>query len=75
MELAFTAVFQKVPDGYLAFIEELPGANTHGATLDEARENLREAAQLVIESNRALVLEELGESEVIRESLAIAAGR
>jgi predicted RNase H-like HicB family nuclease len=32
-----TAVFEQVPDGYIAFVEELPGANTEGATLDEAR--------------------------------------
>jgi predicted RNase H-like HicB family nuclease len=74
MEMAFTAVFQKVPEGYIAFVEELPGANTQGATLEEARENLREAVELVIEANRALAREELGESEVIRESLKIAAG-
>ena len=74
MEMAFTAVFQKVPEGYIAFVEELPGANTQGATLEEARENLREAVELVIEANRALAREELGEAEVIRESLKIAAG-
>ena len=74
MEMAFTAVFRKVPEGYIAFVEELPGANTQGATLEEARENLREAVELVIEANRTLAREELGESEVIRESLKIAAG-
>ena len=74
MEMAFTAVFQKVPEGYVAFVEELPGANTQGATLEEARENLREAVELVIEANRALAREELGGSDVIRESLKIAAG-
>lgn len=74
MEMAFTAVFQKVPEGYIAFVEELSGSNTQGATLEEARENLREAVELVIEANRALAREELGESEVIREPLKIAAG-
>ena len=39
MNLEFTAVFRKVPEGYIAFVEELPGANTKGATLDEARAN------------------------------------
>jgi predicted RNase H-like HicB family nuclease len=57
MELAFTAVFKKVPEGYIAFVEELPGANTQGATLEEARENLREAVELVLEVNRALARE------------------
>jgi predicted RNase H-like HicB family nuclease len=54
MDLAFTAVFRKVSEGYIAFVEELPGANTQGDTLDEARENLREAVELVLEANREL---------------------
>jgi predicted RNase H-like HicB family nuclease len=73
MELAVTAVFKKVPEGYIAFVEEVPGANTQGATLEEARANLREAVELVIEENRALTREDVGEGEVIREPLKIAA--
>jgi predicted RNase H-like HicB family nuclease len=45
-----TAVFQKVPEGYIGFVEELPGANTQAATLDEARESLAEAVELVLEA-------------------------
>jgi hypothetical protein len=45
---------QKVPEGYIAWVEDLPGANTQGATLEEARENLREAIRLVFEANREL---------------------
>ena len=45
--MKLTAIFMSVPEGYVAFIEELPGTNTQGATLDEARENLREAVALV----------------------------
>lgn len=52
--MSFTAVFMPVPEGYIAFVEELPGANTQGATLEEARENLREAVALVLEANREL---------------------
>lgn len=54
MQLELTAVFRRVPLGYIAYVEELPGANTQGSTLEAARENLREAAALVIEANRAL---------------------
>lgn len=74
MELAFTAVFKRVPEGYIAFVEELSGANTQGNTLQEARENLREAVQLVLDANRALAREEAGEGDgdVIREQLKIA---
>jgi predicted RNase H-like HicB family nuclease len=58
--LELTAVFRKVPGGYIGFVEELPGANTQGATLDEARDNLREAVQLVLEANRAIAAESEG---------------
>jgi predicted RNase H-like HicB family nuclease len=44
----------KVPEGYAAFVEELPGANTQGATLEEARENLKEAVALVLDANRVM---------------------
>jgi predicted RNase H-like HicB family nuclease len=57
MKGQLTAVFQQVPEGYIAFVEELPGANSQGDTLEEARSNLQEAVQLVLESNRALVEE------------------
>lgn len=74
MQLELTAVFRKVPEGYIGFVEELPGANTQGATLEEARANLREAAQLVLEANRTLVGEAIGKEDVIREPLRVSAG-
>jgi len=50
--LSFTAVFVEVPEGgFAAYVEEIPGANTQGETLEEARENLNEALQLVLETN------------------------
>ncbi len=64
-----TAVYRKVPQGYVAFVEELPGANTQGATLDEARENLREAISLVLEANRQMSRESLEGDDVLRERL------
>jgi predicted RNase H-like HicB family nuclease len=70
MKEQLTAVFQEVPEGYIAFVEELPGANTQGNTLDEARTNLQEAVQLVLESNRALAEESLRNKTVIREPFA-----
>jgi predicted RNase H-like HicB family nuclease len=69
----FTAVFMKVPEGYVGFIEELPGANTQADTIDKARENLKEAVALVMEANRALAEQAIEGSEVIRESFAIPA--
>jgi len=73
MNAQFTAVFRKVPEGYIAFVEELPGANTQGDTLDEARANLEEAVGLVLEANRALSREDLDGVEVIREPIKISA--
>jgi predicted RNase H-like HicB family nuclease len=69
MEITLTAVFQKVPLGYIGFVEELPGANTQGVTLEEARSNLEEAIVLVLEANRTLSEERIQGNEVIREPL------
>ena len=73
MTIQFTAVFRKVPEGYIGFVEELPGANTQGETLAEARENLHEAVTLVLEANRALAEEQLVGADVIREPLLLSA--
>ena len=70
MKEQLTAVFQEVPEGYIAFVEELPGANSQGDTLEEARTNLQEAVQLVLESNRALAEEMLRNKSGIREPIA-----
>jgi predicted RNase H-like HicB family nuclease len=73
MDLNLTAVFQKVPEGYIGFVEEVPGANTQAATLEEARANLQEAVALVLEANRELVHATTQGREVIREPLKVGA--
>jgi len=73
MDFQFTAVFQKTDEGYIAFAEEIPGANTQGDTLAEARDNLREAVIMVLEANRILAEERLAGAEVIREPLKLTA--
>jgi predicted RNase H-like HicB family nuclease len=73
MQLQLTAVFEKVREGYIGFVEELPGANTQGETLEEARSNLAEAVRLVLEANRTLAEEALGGKDVIREPLRLPA--
>lgn len=55
----FTAIFEKAEDWYIGYTEELPGANTQGKTLEEARENLKEAIELILESNRELAERDL----------------
>lgn len=52
--MRLTAVYMQVPEGYVGFVEELPGANTQSDTIEEVRENLKEAVQLVLEANREL---------------------
>jgi predicted RNase H-like HicB family nuclease len=73
MSLELTAVFQQVPGGFIAFVEELPGANSQGATLEEARSNLQEAVTLVLEANRALSEQALANASVIRERFKLSA--
>ena len=71
MELRLTAIFQKVDEGYIGYVEELPGANTQGATLEETRDNLQDAIALVLETNRELSEEAIVGKEVIREVLQV----
>ncbi len=73
MQVQLTAVFKKVPEGYIGFVEELPGANTQAATLEETRANLVEAIQMVLEANRTLAQESLAGQDVIREPMTITA--
>jgi predicted RNase H-like HicB family nuclease len=69
--MKLTAVFRKVAEGYIAFVEELPGANTQAATLAEARRNLKEVVGLTLEANRTLAEESLKGKKVLRETLLI----
>jgi predicted RNase H-like HicB family nuclease len=71
MAMQLTAVFEKVSEGYIAFVEELPGANTQGATLEEARSNLQEAVKLVLEANRTLAEESVKGRTVVREPFVL----
>jgi len=72
MKETLTAVFEESPyGGYIGYVEELPGANTQGETLEETRNNIIEAIELVIQSNRQLAEEELSlQPDVIKEQLS-----
>jgi predicted RNase H-like HicB family nuclease len=70
-KMSFTAVFMRVPEGYVGFVEELPGANTQGKTLREVRRNLREAVCLVLEANRNLAEQQIADKRVIREKIEV----
>jgi predicted RNase H-like HicB family nuclease len=69
--MQLTAVFRKVREGYIGFVEEIPGTNTQAATLQEARRNLQEAVRLVLDANRTLSEEGLRGTAVIREALRL----
>jgi predicted RNase H-like HicB family nuclease len=72
-KLKLTAVFEEAEEGgYIAFIEELPGVNTQGETLEESKANLLEALALVMESQRELSEKEQGNRKFIKESLEFA---
>ena len=73
MTNTFTAVFERSGDWWIGYVEELPGANTQGATLSEARANLKEAVALVLEANRELARRDAAGKTVIRESLDVTA--
>ena len=69
--MQFTAVYMEVPEGFIAFVEELPGANTQGATLEEAKENLKEAVAMVLEANRELAEKSFAGKNVTKESFVL----
>lgn len=68
----FTAIFEKHGEWWAAYIEEYPGVNTQGATLEEARVNLAEAFRMVVETNRELSRQQEA-ADCLREPLAIPA--
>jgi len=71
MDSHFTGVFQRVAGGWIGSAEELPGANTQGSTLEETRENLKEAIRLVLDANRELAQRETQGRDVVRESISV----
>jgi predicted RNase H-like HicB family nuclease len=70
MENTFTAIIKKEDWGYVGYIAELPGANTQGRTIEETRENLKEAVAMVLQANRDRALSEL-DASAIREEIKI----
>jgi predicted RNase H-like HicB family nuclease len=70
-ELAFTAVFLKGKHGYTGFVEELPGVNAHGQTIEETRANLQRLAAVVFNEERLQAEELLEGKEVVRERFRV----
>jgi predicted RNase H-like HicB family nuclease len=59
MQRHLTAVYEKREDWYVAYLEEIPGVNTQGKTMEEARMNLNDALALFLEANRELGIQGL----------------
>lgn len=74
-ELAFTAVYLKGRHGYTGFVEELPGVNSQGQTIDEARDNLQRLAAVVFEEERAQAEQLLAGKDVVREIFKVTVPR
>ena len=74
-EVTLTAIYQEAEEGgYIGYVAELPGANTQGETLEEVRENLSEAIQLILEANREQFERQFTpDSKVTREQLVLRA--
>jgi len=71
MEGKFTAVFEKRGKVWIGWVEEISGVNTQGRTLKEARQNLKEALQLVIKANRELSRQQYGNEQIRREEIKV----
>jgi len=74
-EFTLTAIYEEAEEGgFIGYVAELPGANTQGDTLDEVRENLAEAIQLILEANREQFERQFNPgSKVTREHLILRA--
>ena len=70
MKHQFTSVIEKRGKWFVASIEEIPGVNTQGKTLAEARRNLKEALTMVIEANRELAARDRSQS-ALREPITV----
>lgn len=71
--LQLTAVFEEAEEGgFIGFIEEIPGVNTQGDTMEETRENLLEAFHLMMDTQRMLSEESLTNKSFVKEILEFA---
>jgi predicted RNase H-like HicB family nuclease len=69
--IALTAVYLKSKDGYIGFVEEIPGVTAHGRTIEEARASLVELTEVAFDEERARSAELLAGKEVVRESFLV----
>jgi len=71
MRKEYSAVYVKQGKWYVAYVKEVPGANTQGRTLKEAKENLKEALELILETNEKLTQQKILGGQVFEEPIAV----
>ena len=67
----YTAVYEKVPQGYIAWLEEVPGVLTQGKTKRETQENLKDAFKEFMLARRTLTRRETRGKSVTRERFVL----
>ncbi len=72
MEIKMHIIYEKVDGLIQASIAELPGAISLGSTVEEARKNLDEAIEMVLEGNR-LLADDAARETITREEIAFRA--
>ncbi len=71
MKAEFTAIIEEAPEGgYWAICPEISGANGQGDTIEEAKDNLRQAIEMILEDRTADILRGLPK-EAIQDKVAI----
>lgn len=71
MDMIFTAIYEKVPKGYIGYVQEIPGVNTQGDTIEETRENIKEALELILQCREKAFEQETSGKEIINESISV----
>ena len=65
MKAEFTAIIEPAPEGgYWAICPEVPGANGQGETIEDSKDSLRKAIELILEDRRADILRGLPEDAI-----------
>ena len=72
-KMNYTAIIEKSDDGfYVGQVQEMPEAIAQGATIDELKQNLLNALQLVIDYQREQTLNQYKGRKIIRRKLNLA---
>lgn len=71
MTNSFTGIIEKTDNWFIGYVEEIPGVNTQGKTVEEVKENLKEALELILISNRQLAEKNIIGKSIIKEKIVV----